>query len=111
MRLIKAGQTVANQKRISVFLTDDDTDLVPQTGITIDVAGELLWSKNGAAESVAGGVWAEPGGVGNGAGLYTYVPTDLEVNATGSCSIRFKRALVRTFVKDVLVVTDDRITT
>ena len=111
MQIIKAGQTVTDRKRISVFLTDDDTDLVPQTGVTIGGANALYWSKNGADEAAAGGTWVEPGGAGAGEGLYNYIPTDLEVDTAGYCSVRFVGTDIRTHVKDVQINTDDRMTT
>ena len=100
MLLIKQNQATAALKRIIFKLVDPVDGFTPKLAITF-AAGELKFSKNGAAEVNVGGTVTEVAG-----GVYYYNPTTAELDTLGYIAIRTNKSTVRdsVFIAQVVVV-------
>jgi hypothetical protein len=101
MQLLKQSESTAARRRILVYLVDDTDGKTAETGVTVS-AGDIKISKNGAAEANHAGTWTEVA-----SGLYHYEFTSGELDTFGYVSFRIVKSGVRTFVKELQVVSFD----
>ncbi len=102
MHLVKQNTTT----KVLCYLTDDATDLIPQTG--------LVGSENEPERTIirpggpiqAAGAWTEPTAEGDtvGQGLYHYQNTVAEADTLGFWALVVAKAGVRTFIAEMQVV-------
>lgn len=100
---IKVNEPSSSLRRIAVWLLDNATGKIPQAGV-VPLAADITIYKAGGTIVVGNvGNWSA---VANYAGLYTYILDMTDVDTPGSLSFRVTATGVRTFVKEMKVVTE-----